>query len=81
MPVDGSDIPLRMLNISLKLPLLETQQLMMNQSRSFRPPKCGRGLLVHLPSKLRGINRKNHRNVILDHYSKNCLQTLILMTN
>lgn len=65
MPVDGSDIPLRMLNISLKLPLLETQQLMMNQSRSFRPPKCGRGLLVHLLSKLRGINRKNHRNVIL----------------
>lgn len=40
MPVDGSDIPLGMLNISLKLPLLETQQLMMNQSRSFRPPNA-----------------------------------------
>lgn len=48
MAVDGSDLPLGALNISLKFPLVETQQLMMNRSLSFSPSNATRKVLVHL---------------------------------
>lgn len=73
MPGDGSDIPLRTLNISSKLPLLENAAANDEPKSQLPSPKRGRGLLVHLPSKLRGIKpERNHRNVTVDHYQKNC---------